>query len=291
LWISKTIRSVLNQTYQDLEVIIVDDGSTDPTEEMILRDFKNSKIPIKLFKKDHAGCASARNKGIEQARGDFVSFLDSDDQWLPDALENLLMALTQAGADFVYSPAVEVYPNGIEKINEPVAAECPERLAFEHFIDTNVRPGAVLYQRRIFETMKVWFREDLKHNEDSDFLQRVAIHFKAAYSSLPTVRVFHHNENKSRDRVSMYRALLQSSEVILKEYPEFKNQMGLDAYKRIEEIKRNLLNALIFSNQFKEAREVSESLDGNVGMGARLSLWLRSGFPLKVENRMNSRLK
>jgi len=291
LWIEKTIRSVLNQTYQEVEIIIVDDGSTDGTEEIILRDFKNSTIPIKLYKKDHGGCASARNKGIEHAKGDFIAFLDSDDQWVSQALETLLLVLNRSDADFVYSPAIEVYPKDVEKINKPVAAESPDKLAIEHFKDTNVRPGAVLYRKEIFEKMGLRFHEEFKYNEDSDFFQRVAIQFRAVYSSSPTVKVFHHSTNKSKDRVSMYRALLRSSEDILGKFPEFRNRLGILGQQRIEEIKRNLLSVLILSGRFEEARDVYKSLIGNIGIGVRLSLLLHSGLPLKVKNKINSRFR
>jgi glycosyltransferase involved in cell wall biosynthesis len=288
-WIGNAIRSVLNQTFKEIEIIVIDDGSEDGAEEIVQRDFRQSKIPIKYYKKDHKGCASARNKGIECATGDFIAFLDSDDQWVSEALETLVLVLNSSNADFVYSPAIEVYPNGVERINKPVAAENPDQLAVEHFKVTNVRLGSLLYRKEVFEKMKIWFREELKHNEDSDFLQRAAIEFRAAYSSSPTVKVFHHSANKSKDRVSMYRALLQSSEDILRKFPEFKKQLGITAEKRIEEIKKNLLRMLVLSSRFREAREVSEGLDGSIGIEVRLSLWLHSNLPLKVGNKIRSR--
>lgn len=84
--ISKTIESILNQTYKNFELIIVDDGSTDNTEEVI-RKFKDSRI--KYTKTDHSGGIPARprNIGIKKAKGEYIAFLDSDDMWLPEKLE------------------------------------------------------------------------------------------------------------------------------------------------------------------------------------------------------------
>lgn len=82
-YLPQTIKSVLNQSYKNLEIIVVDDGSTDDTEE-ILKPFLSNIIYIK---KRHSGVSDARNLGIERAKGNFIAFLDSDDFWTPEKLE------------------------------------------------------------------------------------------------------------------------------------------------------------------------------------------------------------
>lgn len=83
--ISETIESILNQTYKNFELIIVDDGSTDNTEEVI-RKFKDSRI--KYIKTDNwGGPARPRNTGIKKAKGEYIAFCDDDDIWLPEKLE------------------------------------------------------------------------------------------------------------------------------------------------------------------------------------------------------------
>jgi len=83
--ISETIESILNQTYKNFELIIVDDGSTDNTEEVI-RKFKDSRI--KYIKTDNwGGPARPRNTGIKKAKGEYIAFCDDDDIWLPKKLE------------------------------------------------------------------------------------------------------------------------------------------------------------------------------------------------------------
>lgn len=90
--IKKTIQSVLNQSYKNIEVLCVDDGSTDGTIEVI-RSFEDSRI--KLFSKKNGGVSSARNYGIEHATGEWFFFLDADDIIVPNALE-ILMCLYKA---------------------------------------------------------------------------------------------------------------------------------------------------------------------------------------------------
>jgi|Deesub1362A_J573_1020465.scaffolds.fasta_scaffold00522_23 glycosyltransferase involved in cell wall biosynthesis len=82
--LKETIESVLNQTFQDYEILIVDDGSTDKTKEVV-ESFQIDKIRY-IYKK-HSGAPETRNKGIENAKGDFIVWLDSDDTLTPNALE------------------------------------------------------------------------------------------------------------------------------------------------------------------------------------------------------------
>lgn len=96
--LQKSIESVLSQTYSDLELIVVDDGSTDNTEETVKAI---SDRRLRYFYQDHQGACSARNAGILLARGEYIAFQDSDDTWLPCKLEVQLQELQKTGADII----------------------------------------------------------------------------------------------------------------------------------------------------------------------------------------------
>ena len=83
-FIVETVTSVLNQTYENLEVIVVDDGSKDNTFRILTDTFGKQ---IKIIQKENGGVSSARNTGIDSANGDYIAFLDADDYWLPYKLE------------------------------------------------------------------------------------------------------------------------------------------------------------------------------------------------------------
>ncbi|MEO1093312.1 MAG: glycosyltransferase [Cyanobacteria bacterium J06638_28] len=99
--IAKTVQSVLNQTLDDFELIIVNDGSTDGTLT-VLEGLKDSRIQVHTF--PNSGPQKSRNRGIEQAQGDYLAFLDADDLWKPEKLADQLEALKASlGAALAYS--------------------------------------------------------------------------------------------------------------------------------------------------------------------------------------------
>ena len=95
----RAIKSVLNQTFKDFEVIIVDDGSTDNTEEVI-NEFQKHDKRIKYIRHEkNKGAAAARNTGIKIAQGEYIAFQDSDDEWLPEKLEKQMKIFESAPAE------------------------------------------------------------------------------------------------------------------------------------------------------------------------------------------------
>jgi glycosyltransferase involved in cell wall biosynthesis len=96
-YLKETLDSVVAQTYKDYEIVIVDDGSTDGTEDMI----KNLDYPIRYCWQENRGDAAARNRLIELAQGEYISFIDSDDVLLPDAIERMVDAIKAESDDVV----------------------------------------------------------------------------------------------------------------------------------------------------------------------------------------------
>lgn len=102
-FIAETIQSVQNQTYPNWEMIIVDDGSSDETENVVLSIIQNDKR-IQFHKlSQNSGPAVARNTGIEKASGDYMTFIDADDIWFPTFIENNIKTIQETGIPFVFS--------------------------------------------------------------------------------------------------------------------------------------------------------------------------------------------
>jgi Glycosyltransferases involved in cell wall biogenesis len=109
--ISQSIISILNQTYNNFELIIVDDGSTDNTEEVV-KNFNDKRIKY-IAHKENRGAASALNTGISFSSGSFVTFNGSDDEWLPEKLEEEMKGFktSDSKVGVVYSALWEIYNN------------------------------------------------------------------------------------------------------------------------------------------------------------------------------------
>lgn len=278
--IGRAIESVLVQSYSLIEIIVIDDGSTDNTKEVVSKYAHEYSTTINYFKKSNGGCASARNKGVTLATGEFIAFLDSDDKWTPNAISLMVETLESSSADFVYSPVYEVYNDNYEFISYPAAVDEPAQFKYEHYLTNRARSCSVMYRKKIFESVKL--DEKLLYNEDSDFLQRVSINYIASYLPIPTAKVFNHANNKSANRVGIYTALLESSLGILRDFPEFAKSMGVNADHRILEIKSNLVEQLIISGSIDKARSLSERMRRDLRFDVRFSLLLRSVIPLKL---------
>lgn len=102
-YIAETFQSVQNQTYQNWEWIIIDDGSSDDTE-IVVNSLKVKDNRIQFHKlTQNSGPAIARNTGIEKAKGNFMTFLDADDIWFPNFIENSINTIKESGVSFVFS--------------------------------------------------------------------------------------------------------------------------------------------------------------------------------------------
>ena len=122
------IQELQNQTMQDFCAIIVDDGSTDGTFEVLQQRLKDAPFAYKLIKKENGGAASARNAALRAVTSEWVAFIDSDDRVKPHYLEYLVRAVTEAGADL----GVCHYQSIVVEQNTPV---CPDE-AFSYQVMT-----------------------------------------------------------------------------------------------------------------------------------------------------------
>lgn len=114
-FISETIESVLAQSYSDWELIIVDDCSTDDTDEMIGQYLTDERIRY-IKNKNNSGAAVSRNRALREAKGKWIAFLDSDDLWEPDKLKKQIAFMENNGYHFSYTNYIEIdeesAPNG-----------------------------------------------------------------------------------------------------------------------------------------------------------------------------------
>ncbi len=170
--VKEAISSVLAQTEPNLEIIVVDDGSTDDTR-IVVESLAEKRVSY--FYKTNAGPASARNYGLSKATGEYVAFLDHDDLWPPNYLEVMLSRLeknTEFGA--AYSPITAVYPDGGEVKSYKRPDGKSGWLAVNLFKHGFVWTSATLIRREVLKNF--YFDESLKTSyEDGDFFLRLSM--------------------------------------------------------------------------------------------------------------------
>jgi glycosyltransferase involved in cell wall biosynthesis len=135
--IGRALISVINQTYQDIEIIIVDDCSDDRSVE-IVESFNDSRLHI-IKLNSNVGASSARNIGINAAKGELIAFQDSDDEWYPEKLSIQIQALLDTKSDVVASKYQQINQNGKQRIipTEDIAdINIPNRILMGNFIGT-----------------------------------------------------------------------------------------------------------------------------------------------------------
>lgn len=176
--IGKCIDSVLNQTYDNIEVIVVDDCSTDNTVSVV-NSIKDHRIICYQLDSNHGACF-ARNYGVERANGQYIAFQDSDDIWVPDKLEKQMQYLEKGNYDLVFC--------GMRRISEkekeefyypPIVFDESKDALYQILFENRISTQCILMRKAVFE--KVKFDVSIKRFQDWDFAINVARYFGIGY--------------------------------------------------------------------------------------------------------------
>ena len=252
-YISEAIDSVLSQTMKDFEIIIVDDGSTDNTPE-ILDKYLNNYKNIKYFYQENRGLAIARNHAIKESCGKYVAFLDADDMWFPNRLEvgvNILDNNPNVG--LVHANDLMITENGEEIIRKDkrnpilLSGYIAQNLLFRKI---HIRGGTVLFRTICLEKVGV-LDENLTRIgvEDRDLWYRILREYKAQFvdETIAYYRIRQNSLSKNYQKMMEGRLYL-----IDKYYPPSKQNKS---------IRRKLLGSLFYyvaigelwNNNFEDA--------------------------------------
>lgn len=192
-FVAMTVKSVLQQTYQDLEVIVVDDGSTDRTAAA-LEEFGDR---IRVHRQANAGVAAARNAGVELSSGSWIAFLDADDLWLPNKLER---QLASHRAPLVYTDRFNIGARGgLPLVQSGVTKMHDGDVFLPLLLEGNfITNSSVLIRREVFDATG-GFAAGVSPAEDWDLWLRVAERHPVAFCPEPLVRYRFHPDGASRN--------------------------------------------------------------------------------------------
>ncbi|WP_338470681.1 glycosyltransferase family 2 protein [Niallia sp. XMNu-256] len=168
-YIHACIQSVLNQTYQNFEIIVVDDGSTDGSVEAV-KQFDNSRIRVYQNEKN-SGPSYSRNRAIELAKGEFIAILDSDDWWDPNRLKNMMKVMNEKDLDLIFdnllyiregerSPWTTYYKfKGITVTDD-------QPITPEYFVENDLGILKAIIRKTLITDNQIYYNEAIKYGED-----------------------------------------------------------------------------------------------------------------------------
>ena len=167
--LQEAVASVLNQTFSDFELLIIDDGSTDGTRN----HFDKSHPTMHYIYQEHSGVSAARNRGIAEAQGDFIAFLDSDDYWTTDKLAKHV-GFMQSNSKILISQTEEKWIRFNKQVNPKIKHKKPSGDIFDRSLELCVvSPSSVMMRRGFFDTIGL-FDEQMPACEDYDLWLRTA---------------------------------------------------------------------------------------------------------------------
>jgi glycosyltransferase involved in cell wall biosynthesis len=209
--LQEAIDSVLAQTYQDFELLVVDDGSTDQTNELVTEYGER----ITYIFQENRGVSSARNLGIQSSTGQFIAFLDSDDLWLPEKLEQQV-AIMEHHSDLQLCHTEEIWIRRGVRVNPKKKHKKYSGYIFPYCLPLCViSPSSVMIRRTLFAKVG-YFDEHLPACEDYDLWLRITKDYPVYFIETPVlIKRGGHPDQLSRKYWGIDRFRIQALEKLL----------------------------------------------------------------------------
>ncbi len=254
-YIAETLDSVVNQTYSDFEVIIVDDGSKDGTVSIIKQYQGKYPEKIRLIQKENGGPASARNVGIKVATGEYIAFIDADDLWLPRKLEKQISFFesqpTQVG--LVYTDGKKFDDDGTWTLPEHLRHNYIEGRIYKDLLRSNVIPNqSVVVRNECFDQVGL-FSESPKivSSEDYDMWLRIARKFEISFLNEVLSLYREHNLGISK----RYEQSINANIAVLENHLKM-----ADGNKELEYVIKDLISQDLFSLGYYSLKDGNKTL-------------------------------
>lgn len=282
-WLGRCLDSLLAQTYEDLEIVVVNDGSTDGTGAVL--EAYGAKDPrIKAVHKENGGVTSARLRGVREATGQWLGFVDGDDVVEPGMYERLLENALAYGADISHCGQQVVFPDGrVTKVTSSGEIRRQDRkTGLEDLLDGGLIESGLctkLYRATLFEGLPAWMDQSIKNNED--LLMNYYLFSRAESSVFEAVCPYHYmlrqgSASYRPPREQIVADQLKVRRILVENAPQ---ELKADAYRAL------LRNALFLYGWL--ATNPRREFDGGRAMVRRALQENKAHFPvLSPRNRM-----
>ncbi|UFH59218.1 glycosyltransferase family 2 protein [Sulfurovum mangrovi] len=252
-YVKETIRSVVEQSFRGFEIVVVDDGSTDNSVDVV-QTIDDPRI--RIIRQKNAGVSVARNRGIKEAKADYIAFLDADDIWLPKFLQTIYELIQKHPEAGLYATARKLRKANSEEIginlkslpSKEYQGIVPDYFKSMTLGDNLVWTSATCIPKKVFIENDIWFPVGEKYGEDTHVWIRVAMQFDIAYDS-KVCSVYKIETENNTVEIARKEKELPRSILILDNYRNIiKNNEKLKYYdmyiekRRALIIRRNILN-------------------------------------------------
>jgi glycosyltransferase involved in cell wall biosynthesis len=214
-YIEEALNSIFNQTFRDFEIIVVDDGSTDNTRQ-ILEKYAQQ---IKYVCQANGGPSSARNTGIRLANGKYIAFLDADDLWFPEKLEKQI-------ALFNHNSKLGMVTTGVWSFDEKglFGYSANKRSKLMHgniarniFLHSNIGTPTVMVKKEVFDKIGV-FEENIRQSEDDNMWIRIAANYDIELIDEALIKVRNHPSRMTFNRAELIENVQASIDLLRTKY-------------------------------------------------------------------------
>jgi glycosyltransferase involved in cell wall biosynthesis len=210
-FLRSAIASVLNQTFQDFEIVIIDDASRDHTQDVVT-NFKDTRIKL-IRHQVSKGAAGARNTGIMNSNCEYIAFLDDDDEWLPDKLHMQIDLLENSSPEVGGVCTSRLTINGTSRrVSYIWDPELPLDLSKDNFITTS----SILLRRKCFEEFGL-FDESMPSASDYDMWIRISKKFSFEFIREPLTKYYIHEDSITYN----YGKKIRGIEILFEKHDEF----------------------------------------------------------------------
>lgn len=285
-FVSEAIDSALSQSFKPLEVIVVDDGSRDGTRSVIERYGDK----VRYIYQSNAGPAAARNKGVREAKSEWIAFLDSDDYWDIRHLEMLLKhARDHPDASLIYCGKKWVDKDGKLIQNSFEQTQFPSGWIFKDLFTANYisSTSVVLVKRAIFIKLG-GFDEQLRIAEDYDLWLRISAIEQIRGVPIYSVNYRRHDSNLTLQAIGRFKgvlAALENAQGMMRQklVDKRNNPESIDVYIRMKQFYDDVAIGLFYLGEYKELRSLGEDAIRNCYITKSLLIrWILSWIPQRV---------
>lgn len=260
--IGKSIESVLRQSYSDIELIIVNDGSSDRTREIVL-DYMKKDNRIKYYEQQNQGVSVARNNGMGKATGEYISFLDADDLWKESMLEKMYSKILSKKAEFVYGRTEEIFSNGKTEMVGPqdnIEGFLEDFIHKTNELRLRFHISAMLIKKQLIIENELQFIPGIKISEDTGFMIELLCLTKAYF--VPEVVSYYIRREKSAT-TDPWEPLAWKGQIVIYEMIEsfikkYRNQALIPFYKMRNYVAYRFVLTCIRNGYMLSAKEAIE---------------------------------